>query len=76
MSHIDTLFDQARHQSARSPLWDELRRAQATELPTCVNHPGRLAVGGFDDHFYCAECVGWEIRIRRCSRATNGREEV
>ena len=63
--HIDTLYETARDRSARDPIWDELRAAEAAEMPSCVNHPGRATVGGFDDAFYCAECVGPELIRRR-----------
>ena len=33
-------------------------------LPTCINHPGRATVGGFDNEWYCHECVGAEIARR------------
>lgn len=63
--HITNLYKAARDLPARHEAWETLRRAEAAELPTCANHPGRLAVGGFDNEFYCAECVGWEIKFRR-----------
>lgn len=68
--HITALYNAARGLPARDEAWETLRQAEAAEMPTCVNHPGRLAIGGFDDEFYCAECIGWEIRIRK-----NGRGE-
>lgn len=45
--------------------WELFRQAERAELPTCQNHPGRATVGGFDDEFYCDECVGYEIRRRQ-----------
>lgn len=62
---IQDLYDIARHEGARHPIWDELRQAEAAQLPTCANHPGRPAAGGFEDAYFCAECVGAELARRR-----------
>ena len=54
--HIDTLYETARHEREQSPIWDELRQAQANQLPRCVNHPGRAAPGVIPDGPVCEEC--------------------
>lgn len=65
--HIDTLYKQARRHPEDTELWDELRTAERSDLPTCVNHPGRATAGRFDDeaYGYCHECVEAELRRRR-----------
>lgn len=65
--HITDLYKEARDLPARHEAWETLRQAEAAELPTCVNHPGRATAGRFDDeaYGYCYECVEAELRRRR-----------
>lgn len=59
IQHIQPLYDLS------DEAWDALRQDEATKLPTCVNHPGRPTAGGFDDAYFCHECIEPELRRRR-----------
>lgn len=63
--HIRTLFYEAKPQPGHHPLWRDLRAAEQGEARHCVNHPGRVAWGGWDDDYYCNECMPVEIERRR-----------
>ena len=62
MNRIDTLFAQARTKSGRDPIWDELRAAQASDMPRCDEHPDRVAFGGYGRP-QCLECIERTIRM-------------
>lgn len=64
--HIDTLYETARHESARAPIWDELRQAQARAMPHCDEHPDRPAYGGYG-RWQCLECIERTIAAREGS---------